>query len=151
VSTHHATPRHTSAAAHARSRRCPNLQVTAGAALAALLASACSSGPSPLPDAQAGRWVNPMGVTLDMAPTGIFTLEIPGKRIAVGRFTVAESETTFRFQLGSPFCAEEPGSYTLSELDGALNLSVIRDTCQERMDAFAKPFMRPATAPVASR
>lgn len=123
----------------------------AGAALAALVVGACSSGPAPLPDAQAGRWVNPMGVTLDMAPTGIFTLEIPGKRLAVGRFAVAEMETTFRFQLGSPFCAEEPGLYTLTELDGALTLSLIRDTCQERMDAFAKSFARPTAASVASR
>ncbi len=122
-----------------------------GTALAALMVGACSSGPAPLPDAQAGRWVNPMGVTLDMAPTGIFTLEIPGKRLAVGRFAVAETETTFRFQLGSPFCAEEPGLYTLTELDGSLMLSLIRDTCQERMDAFAKSFARPTAASVASR
>jgi len=132
-------------------RRLSQPLATASAALAALVAAGCSSGPAPLPDAKAGRWVNPMGVSLDMAPTGIFTLEIPGKRLAVGRFAVTETETTFRFQLGSPFCAEEPGSYTLSELDGALTLSIIRDTCQERMDAFAKPFARPAAASVASR
>jgi len=119
--------------------------------LAALLLGACSSGPALLSDPQSGRWVNPMGVALDMAPTGIFTLEIPGKRVAVGRFVVTETETTFRFQIGSPYCPEEPGLYTLSELDGTLTLSLIRDTCTERMDAFAKPFARPAPAAVASR
>lgn len=92
-----------------------------------------------------------MGVRLDMAPTGIFTLEIPGKRLAVGRFVVAEGETTFRFQMGSPFCPEEPGLYALSETDGTLSVSLVRDTCQERMDAFAKPFIRPPSATVASR
>ena len=126
------------------------LPIAAGA-LAALALSGCSSGPAPLPDPQAGRWVNPMGVALDMAPTGIFTLEIPGKRVAVGRFVVAETETTFRFQIGSPYCPEEPGLYTLSDLDGTLTLSLIRDTCTERMDAFAKPFARPSSAAVASR
>lgn len=92
-----------------------------------------------------------MGVALDMAPTGIFTLEVPGKRVAVGRFLVAEPETTFRFQIGSPYCPEEPGVYTLSELDGTLTLSLIRDTCTERMDAFAKPFARPTSPAIASR
>ena len=123
----------------------------ASGALAALFLTGCSSGPAPLPDPQAGRWVNPMGVTLDMAPTGIFTLEVPGKRVAVGRFSVAEPEATFRFQIGSAYCPEEPGVYTITELDGTLTLSIIRDTCQERMDAFSKPFTRPSSAAVAAR
>lgn len=86
-----------------------------------------------------------------MAPTGIFTLEVPGKRVAVGRFVAAGSEITFRFQVGSPYCPEEPGIYMLAELDGALTLAIVRDTCPERTDAFAKPFARPATTVVTSR
>jgi hypothetical protein len=120
----------------------PRFTLASGMALAALLA-ACSSGPAPLPSPQAGVWVNPMGARLDLAPTGIFTLEIPGKRVAVGRFSVLENETTFRFQIGSPFCPEEPGLYVMSASGDALTLSLVRDTCQERMDAFAKPFIRP--------
>ncbi len=145
--TLHTTGRHPTPA------RAAALLSIALSGLAALPLTGCSSGPAPLPAPQAGRWVNPMGVALDMAPTGIFTLEIPGKRVAVGRFAVAETETTFRFQIGSPYCPEEPGLYTLSELDGTLTLSLVRDTCTERMDAFGKPFTRPApaSASVASR
>lgn len=131
----------------ARRRAIRAARVTASAALtlgAGLVAASCRSSPPLLADASTGRWVNPMGVALDLAPTGIFTLEVPGKPVAVGRIAVLEGEGTFRFQNGSAFCPEEPGVYRINADDGTLQLSLVRDTCAERTEAFARPFARPS-------
>lgn len=86
-----------------------------------------------------------MGVALDLAPTGIFTLEVPGKPVAVGRVAILEGEGTFRFQYGSAFCPEEPGTYRVDATAGTLQLSIVRDTCPERSEAFERPFSRPGS------
>ena len=93
-----------------------------------------------------GALERPIRVDVAIIGAGIVGLKLARVLARHGaRVAILEGEGTFRFQYGSAFCPEEPGTYRVDATAGTLQLSIVRDTCPERSEAFERPFSRPGS------
>ena len=119
----------------------------AAVALASLVASCRSAPKVEEPDAAIiGTWRSVNGVaTFTFSRGGLYELRLADRpRPVMGSFEYSPTENTLVLQTRreSPVCGDDVGSYKARIGSITLDLQVVRDTCDVRANALAKPLER---------
>ena len=107
------------------------------AVVAVLLFQACASTAPTGPAALTGTWTNSMGTVWTMNADGSFDVDLnhDGKRDAWGKCKVEGNRVTIVGTGGvvPKGCAKSTGSYSFTRTKDTLHLTLIKDSCQERV------------------
>ena len=141
-------PRRGSGRADLRYRVAMRRLAWAIAAIAASTVAACRSAPKvEEPDAAiVGSWRSTNGVaTFTFSRGGLYELRLADKpRPVMGAFTYSPKEGTLvlHTRRESSVCGDDVGTYNARLGAMTLDLELVRDTCDVRANALAKPLAR---------